>query len=696
MRRQRPTGGVQMFSFLDAMVCTMGALLVLVHAFARHGEVEATQKSLSAAAVEDPDSAEDRESLQWRIAQLKDSRAKTESQLSDARLQLSHVEDHQRRLLERFNQLKIAATELDRAGTSKSQEREQALADAAAAQEKVTQAREALKQARLDAQQNATAYSVVPYEGPNSTHRRPIYIECRPGAIILQPEGIELTPEDFAGFLGPGNPLASALRGIREYWARQSPPAPGKAPEEPYPLMLVRPEGVEAYYAARSALDSWGADFGYELVGSDWDLKFPEPDPQLAELTRTVVADARVRMRELMLATREMARERAPRAALHASSRGGFVTERGSRGGGRSGQSGGRGGGGWDSLGTSWARGTGASGDGSESAGNGNGGTGGTGLLGGTRNGTMSSDALGNGGSGYGPQQAYSGLGSNQNGSTTQNGSTSGGGGQGQGSGQYDRYASRGNTGGTKAASGDDSSSGGASDGTQDTSDGSAGTRNGTSRYGQTSGSSTAKAGNSTSNDSSAASSQGGGSARAGTANSQSNSTASGSSGAQGGSSSSGSPGQSPGGSMSMGSPAFGGAQATKTTSMAKTRGRDWGLPDAGMGTAAATRPILIECHNDRLVIQPESRSESPKEVRLGPKAQESMDEFVADVWQHMKSWGTAGRGLYWRPTLVMDVKPGAADRYAEVKALLADSGMDVHERQPQSMVKQPKKTTRK
>ena len=129
---------------------------------------------------------------------------------------------------------------------------------------------------------------------------------------------------------------------------------------------------------------------------------------------------------------------------------------------------------------------------------------------------------------------------------------------------------------------------------------------------------------------------------------------------------------------------------------MAKTRGRDWGLPDAGMGTAAATRPILIECHNDRLVIQPESRNELPKEVRMGPKAQENMDEFVADVWQHMKGWGTAGKGLYWRPTLVMDVKPGAADRYAEVKALLADSGMDVHERPPQSMVKQPKKTTRK
>ncbi len=32
-RRVKPSGGVQMFSFLDAMICTMGALLVLLHAF---------------------------------------------------------------------------------------------------------------------------------------------------------------------------------------------------------------------------------------------------------------------------------------------------------------------------------------------------------------------------------------------------------------------------------------------------------------------------------------------------------------------------------------------------------------------------------------------------------------------------------------------------------------------------------------
>ena len=73
------------------------------------------------------------------------------------------------------------------------------------------------------------------------------------------------------------------------------------------------------------------------------------------------------------------------------------------------------------------------------------------------------------------------------------------------------------------------------------------------------------------------------------------------------------------------------------------------------------------------------------------------MDEFVSDVWQHMKAWGIAGKGLYWRPTLLMDIQPGAADRYAEVKALLEDSGLDVHEqvpRRPPRRSRPPKRTS--
>ena len=61
---------------------------------------------------------------------------------------------------------------------------------------------------------------------------------------------------------------------------------------EPYPLLLVRPEGIAAYYAARAAMKSWGFDFGYELIDDDWKLSYPPPDSRLADLLRQVVAAA--------------------------------------------------------------------------------------------------------------------------------------------------------------------------------------------------------------------------------------------------------------------------------------------------------------------------------------------------------------------------------------------------------------------
>jgi hypothetical protein len=182
----------------------------------------------------------------------------------------------------------------------------------------------------------------------------------------------------------------------------------------------------------------------------------------------------------------------------------------------------------------------------------------------------------------------------------------------------------------------------------------------------------------------------------AGGSPSGSSATGSGASGSQASAGSAGSSGDSSPASGSPGTSAVG--QASNVKSMAKTRGRDWGLPESAVAAVAATRPIRVECHNDRLVIVPESRNELRQEVKLGPRTQDSMDELVSDVWTHTKTWGVAGKGMYWRPTLVMDVKPGAADRYAEIKALLADSGLDIHERRPPTAANPtvPRKTTRK
>ena len=98
---------------------------------------------------------------------------------------------------------------------------------------------------------------------------------------MLEPEGIVFTDNDFAGPLGPGNPLAAAVRAAREYMAASDPDSFDQV--EPYPLLIVRPDAIPQYYAARDALQSFGSQFGYELIGADKKLKFPDPDPQMAE-----------------------------------------------------------------------------------------------------------------------------------------------------------------------------------------------------------------------------------------------------------------------------------------------------------------------------------------------------------------------------------------------------------------------------
>ncbi len=58
------------------------------------------------------------------------------------------------------------------------------------------------------------------------------------------------------------------------------------------------------------------------------------------------------------------------------------------------------------------------------------------------------------------------------------------------------------------------------------------------------------------------------------------------------------------------------------------------------------------------------------------------MDAFVSAVWDHMKDWGIAGRGMYWRPILKFDVASQAEPRYAEIRTLLDGSGLEVQSRQ--------------
>jgi hypothetical protein len=240
-----------------------------------------------------------KEEFEWRREVLEQQRDEVREQMARKRLELSHLEEHIRELERRWRELQEAAADLQRRIQGQDAGQEASRAELERLQQEVRAAQEALDAAKNKVAQRPTSYAIVPYDGPNGTRRRPIYIECTAQGVILQPEGIVLGVKDFDGPMGPGNPLDAALRGMREYYAQTGLLGSNG---EPYPLLIVRPGGVEAYAAARSAMRTWDDEFGYELVDESMQLQYPEPDPALSELLRKVVADARSRQEILAAA----------------------------------------------------------------------------------------------------------------------------------------------------------------------------------------------------------------------------------------------------------------------------------------------------------------------------------------------------------------------------------------------------------
>ncbi len=64
--------------------------------------------------------------------------------------------------------------------------------------------------------------------------------------------------------------------------------------------------------------------------------------------------------------------------------------------------------------------------------------------------------------------------------------------------------------------------------------------------------------------------------------------------------------------------------------------------------------------------------------IAFKPRTTNTIDTFVSAIWDHIGAWGTAGRGMHWRPVLNVHVAPGAERRFADLEALLDGSGLTV------------------
>ncbi len=520
----------------------MGSLVLLLVVIAKQARLQAFEMGTPDRKKVRKEISDELEAARLLAAEFDASREATGADLEDARFKLGQIEDHSGELRRQLESLETAWRQLDQLESGKKSTQQGAESELATLAIKIGQLEREVELARNEAAQRSAAYAIVPYEGPHGTRRRPIYIECRSDGLVLQPEGVYFGLEDFEGPLDAGNPLDVALRAVREYLTAQQSQR-GSEESEPYPLMLVRPSGIAYFYAGRAAMKSWGTEFGYELVGEDWDLDYPRPDPALQRAIAEAVEPARVRQQRLIAA--------APSEYGGASSRP-VYTVTPFRGGVRS---------------------RGGSGDGEESSP--------FGLRpGGTRE-------------RYGNQY--------ENGERAQANQA---GGPSREAGKSGQGASGGDRDDSKQPGGSSGSSRGQSGG----SSGGSGTQTGDSR------------------DPSEASP----------------------------------PGRNP----------------EAPQSLAKTRGRNWGLPDATQTAVAITRPIRVECHPDRFEIVPEAGLGQRKMVAVTGSTEASVDSFVSTVWDYMEGWGKAGRGMYWRPMLNVYVAPGAELRRVELEALLRDSGL--------------------
>ena len=331
-RRSKETLAVQLFPFLAVLVCTMGSLIFLLLvttreirqravAFAAFQQRESENAASNEIAVSevprlplvsilnpqppvvDPQYEPEPEQLILEDDGYEEALAQREREISELKAtwrlranQLANERNHQKELLARRKSLlQGAATKTDSlqseiqqlevqlgvlAGETAVVMTKEEEAEYLLLEQQIAAMKKRLRAAQVaDATTPSDQFQVIPFDPQTGTNRRPILIECTAAGIRFIPEDILITAKDMEGFTHKVNPLAAGTGALINYWTvwnmKQRQP---QSEPEPYVLMLVRPDGVYAYYVALKMLDPIRTAQGYELIEDSTALKLPEVD----------------------------------------------------------------------------------------------------------------------------------------------------------------------------------------------------------------------------------------------------------------------------------------------------------------------------------------------------------------------------------------------------------------------------------
>lgn len=662
-----------LFPFLAVMLCTIGALVLILIL-----SVSSAQSTVQ----EMVDQAEQQAELEEATIQLVSNGLSEKLDegrivIEKKRLELQHLEEHIRELIEELDKLQNPSQPDETASDTGKRAHQPRSELIASLERQLAEAKEQLRKKADDPDKGKPIFAIIPYDGPNGTHRRPIYLECDARGVVIQPDGITLTPQDLQPPYGPGNPLDAALRTIRA----EFPSKTGSVTSNPYPLLIVRPSGIKYYMMARAAMTGWDDQFGYELISEDMPLAYPDSVPQLAEKITQSLDLARQRQAALVRAMPQYYDQQGwdEHSSVYDSPENSTLGRSGESSNGLSGAPG------HGADAQPWDSGLPTSGSASGQSAGGSGFNTVSVPVGTSMSGLSPARAGGSGGTGIGAGSSFApdpfGSGSPSSSAFADSGSS-----RNESESSHDLLDSRDASNGTSGMRSSTSRGSGVHGGS--------GSEDGSLESAEnsqpTSGSTTGNqqfAGNSSSNS---------GAAYTGAANNavSQGSTSFAASGSSGGDPSTASswdqanqdfsqvdpsdPNQSGSTPPSL-SMNFSNQKSESTRPVAASRGSNWAWERSQREQTAVVRPIRLQCYTDRWILLPEKGSNDKMAViELVGRPIERAGRLAIAIRHRVEGWGVAINGGHWIPMLQVDVAPNAEWRYQQLCHLMEGSGIDV------------------
>ena len=293
-----------LFPFLAVLLCTMGAMVVLLVAMAHVSRSRAAREAeLAEAAAEAAREAADspeRRAAEARLAEaeayaerLRELRRHGEERLAEEQARLSDIEDHLRRLRDEAEELTVETAELVAVEEEYYDDQKVAEQEFERLNRLIGDIEDEIEELKHAASGRERKYAVVALRNERTgTIRPPVYFECNADGVVLQPEGIAFDWQDLAA---PkfSSPLAAAARAVGRYYTDHPEARAANEAGKPYPLIIVRPDGVESYYRARTAMELSGVDYGYQPVSEEWSLEYGDPNALVAQRVGEAVEFAR-------------------------------------------------------------------------------------------------------------------------------------------------------------------------------------------------------------------------------------------------------------------------------------------------------------------------------------------------------------------------------------------------------------------